>query len=123
MMDILLTADGDLLIDDSGDITLTTSTRQAVRVRLLWYLREWRFWPDTGIPYYEDIFVKKPNLENVRRIIRDEVAVVDGVVDVRDITVTVNAPARRAAVSLTIETAEETYREEVAIDVRLRGDA
>jgi hypothetical protein len=35
MKDILLTSDGDLKIDEQGDISLTDSIRQAIRIRLL----------------------------------------------------------------------------------------
>lgn len=34
MKDILLTADGDLAIGETGDISITDSVRQAIRVRL-----------------------------------------------------------------------------------------
>jgi hypothetical protein len=118
-----LTHDGDLFVDENGDIDLTNGTRQAVRIRLLWFLGEWRFFPETGVPYYEEILTKNPDLESIRRIIRDEVEEVDGVLEARDIRITVNAPMRQAAVTLTVVTSEETYREEVTIDVRLRSDA
>ena len=115
MKDILLTPDGDLFINEQGDISLTDSVRQAVRIRLLWFYGEWRFWPDTGVPYYESILVKNPNTEYVRQIIRDEVMSVDEVIDARNIRIDLDKPARTATITLDVVTSEETYREEVII--------
>ena len=115
MLDILLKPDGDLHISDSGDICLTESVRQAVRVRLRWFLAEWRFWPDTGVPYFEDILLKDPDLLRVRRIVREEAMSVEGVTDAQGIAVNVDVSARRASISLLLVVGEETYREEVTI--------
>ena len=43
MKDILLTLDGDLSVSERGDIALTDGVRQSVRIRLQWFLGEWRF--------------------------------------------------------------------------------
>ena len=117
MLDILLTPDGDLQINEQGDIALTQSTRQAVRVRLLWFFDEWRFAPPFGVPYFEEILIKNPDIESIRRIIRDEAQSVDEVIDARNIRIAVNSPERSAVVTLDIVTTEETYREEVLIYV------
>ena len=117
MLDILLTPDGDMSIDERGDISLTESIRQAVRIRLLWFFNEWRFDPASGVPYFENILTKNPNTEQIRRIVRDEAMSVDGVQAARNITVTVDKPARSALIRLDIVIAEETYREEVFIHV------
>ena len=115
MFDILLTEDGDLYIGQGGDISLTDSVRQAVRIRLQWFFGEWRFSPNFGIPYFEEILVKAPDVERIRRIVRDEVLSVDGVTDVRNITVTIAKQTRRAKVTFDLVVAEETFREEVVI--------
>lgn len=117
MLDILLTPGGDLNINEQGDIALTESIRQAVRIRLLWFFNEWRFAVEFGVPYFENILIKNPDIEQIRRIVRDEAMSVDGVLDVRNITVTVNKQARSATIWLDIVVAEETYREEVLIYV------
>ena len=123
MKDILLTYDGDLHLNEYGDIEITDSVRQAVRIRLLWFFSEWRFAPGFGVPYFEEILVKKPNLLRIKRIIRDEAMSVDEVRDVQNISIDLNKTKRAAIVSLDIVTAEETFREEVEIIVYLRGDA
>lgn len=77
----------------------------------------WRFAPQYGVPYFEDILIKAPDIERIRRIVRDEAMSVDEVTDARNITVTVDKPARRASIWLDVVTDGETYREEVEIYV------
>ena len=115
MLDILLTPDGDLNITSHGDIQLTESVRQAIRIRLLWFFREWRFRPTFGVPYFEDILIKNPNVNRIRAIVRREVLSVREVRDLRDLRIDINAQSRRAVISFTAVTDEETYREEVDI--------
>ena len=114
-IDILLTANGDLHISESGDISLTESIRQAVRIRLLWFFAEWRFAPELGVPYFEDILIKNPNPNRIRAIIRREAMSVQAVRDVLDIQANIDAQSRTARISFTAVTAEETYREELNI--------
>ena len=115
MIDILLTPDGDVSITPDGDIKLTNGVCQAVRIRLQWFFNEWRFLPQYGVPYFEDILIKKPNTEQIRRIIRDEVISVDEVLDARNIIINIDKPARSAKITLDIVTAGETFRQEVQI--------
>jgi len=113
--DILLDSGGDLKISESGDITLTESIRQAVLIRLRWFFAEWRFAPDFGVPWFEEVFVKNPNDVRVRQIIREECMKVDGVTDARSITLTVDTVTREATINLKIVTSEQFYSEEVKI--------
>ena len=115
MKDILLTADGDRKINKHGDIEITDSVRQAVRIRLLWFFEEWRFAPRFGVPYFEEILKKKPNLQRVKSIIRNEIKSVDEVLDARNVNLVINKSSRRAKVTVDIITSEETFRQEVEI--------
>ena len=117
MKDILLTSDGDLVISEQGDISLTDSIRQAVRIRLLWFFNEWRFAPQFGVPYFEEILIKNPNSLRVRSIIRNEAMSVEGVLDAINITVTLDKVTRKAVIVLDVVTDEETFRMEVPINV------
>ena len=116
MKDILLTADGDLAIGETGDISITDSVRQAIRVRLRWFFQEWRLGPEFGIPYYEEILVKNPNNLRIKQIIRDEILTVEEVDDVRNIVLTVDSEERTAVVSFTVAVGDKILREEVLID-------
>ena len=113
--DILLTGDGDIEITFTGDITLTQSIRQAVLIRLRWFFNEWRFDPQAGFPYYEEVLIKNPNMPKIKSLIRSEVMSVDGVIDAKNIEIIADNQKRRADVSFIIQTSEEIYREELRI--------
>ena len=115
MLDILLDCDGDLHITPSGDIYLTQNARQAVRIRLLWFFNEWRFAPGLGVPYFEEVFIKNPNINRLRRIVYEQAKSVDGVIDVRNININIENAARKARFCFDLMLQEETYREEVEI--------
>jgi hypothetical protein len=109
--------DGDLLVDEFGDIKLTDSVRQAVRIRLLWFFAEWRFAPRFGVPYFEEILIKNPNLARIRGIIITEAESVDEVTEARNVRFEVNKASRNARITLDIVVGERTYTEEVMIYV------
>ena len=117
MKDILLTSDGDLKIDERGDISLTDNVQQAVKVRLQWFFNEWRFAPQFGVPYFEEILIKNPNSIRVRSIIRDEALTVDEVIDAQKITLSFDKLTRKGLITLSIVTTEETFRMEVPVYV------
>jgi len=119
--DLLLTRDGDLHVGETGDISLTGSARQAIAVRLRWFLGEWRYDAGAGVPYFDEMFVKNPDAARIRQAVSDEASGVGGVTGVRDIRITMDRQARTASVALLVATTEGTYREEVAIDGQLRG--
>ena len=102
-------------ITDHGDIQLTESVRQAIRIRLLWFFGEWRFSPNAGLPYFEDVLIKNPNINRIRRIVQNEVMSVREVRDVRELHIEFNAQRRIAVISFEAVTDDEIYREEVEI--------
>ncbi len=61
MKDLLLDKDGDLYLTSNGDVSLTDSVRQAILIRLRWFLGEWIFNTSFGMPYYSQILIKNPN--------------------------------------------------------------
>jgi hypothetical protein len=115
--DIALDCNGDIAVSETGDISLTAGIRQAVIIRLRWFLDEWRFAPQFGMPYFEEILVKNPDIERIKVIIREECLTVDGVKDITDITVTFDTHSRKVGFRFNIITAEDIYREEVNIHV------
>lgn len=117
MKDILLTPDGDLVIGEAGDISITDSVRQAIRVRLRWFLQEWRLGPEIGVPYYDEVLVKNPNSLRIQQLIRDEILTVEEVTDVHDVTFKMDSQARTAVIKYSASVGEETFREEVLINV------
>lgn len=116
MLDILM-KEGDLVITKGGDIVLADSVRQAIRIRLLWFAGEWRFNTGYGIPYYDEVYIKNPNLEKIKLILSREIHNVDEVVDVQNMDIVMDKQNRVANVTFTVYTNEETFDMEVALGV------
>lgn len=90
MYDLKLDRSGDLEISDAGDVMLTQSVRQAVEIRLRWLFGEWRFSPEAGVPYFDRIMVKKPDIEGIKQIIRTEIMAVDGMTDLKNLEISID---------------------------------
>ena len=83
-VDILLDSGGDILVNAAADITPQYSIRQDVKIRLQWFFEEWRFAPEYGVPYFDEVFVKNPNTERIAQIIREEASKVADVTEVKE---------------------------------------
>ena len=114
MLDIFL-KDGDISLSEEGDIILTESVRQAARVRLQWFLEEWRLGPKLGLPYFEEVFIKNPNIPKIKKMISDTILEIDNVDSVTEVTITVDSKTRAATVHFTFTAGAEVIEEEVAL--------
>lgn len=115
MIDFKLDSAGDLEIGLEGDIYTTESVVQAVMIRLKWFFAEWRLGPQFGFPYFEEVFIKNPNLSKIKFLLRQTILSVDEVTKVKSINISVDKKTRAALIQFTFETDEETYNEEVTI--------
>lgn len=83
-MDLALDPDtGDLLIEDF-DAQLVRdldSVEQDLRVRLQFFLGEWFLDTTVGIPFYEDILVKNPNIPNIESILKAKILETEDVIE------------------------------------------
>lgn len=113
-MDILLGEKGDLHFKDA-DIVLTNSVRQKINIRLKWFFQEWRWDDEAGIEYFEYMFVKNPDLEQLQEMIEDAIFDVDEVTDVNYVNFAVDSVTRKAVITYEAVTDEETFKEEVTI--------
>lgn len=116
MLDILLDSGGDLKVSETGDISLTESVRQAIIIRLRWFLGEWRLGPLNGLDYWGTVLVKNPNLVKIRQAIRNEIMTVKEVTAVNDLQLTHDKKDRTLVVRYEAVTDEETFRDEVKIN-------
>lgn len=116
-VDILLDSGGDILVNAAADITPQYSIRQDVKIRLQWFFEEWRFAPEYGVPYFDEVFIKNPNTDRIAQIIREEAAKVTDVTEVRDVRVGYDKATRDAAITFTLITEYGTFTEEVKINV------
>lgn len=114
-MDFLLDRNGDLVVSDLGDLSLVDSIKQAVTVRLRWIYHEWKFAPEYGLPWFEEIFVKNPDVLRIKSIVRNEIVKVAGVNDARVTSVSYDAAARKASFAYSIFVGETEYREELEL--------
>ncbi len=121
-MDILLDSNGDLYISPHGDIALGNSVAQKIRIRLLWFEREWRWNVDEGLPYMSDLLIKNPDIDTFESIVRSKIFEVEEVTDVRDVLITYDSKTRAATIYYTALTDYETIKEEVKLNVGLRSD-
>lgn len=115
MVDIKLDRNGDIDVSAVGDISLTTSVRQAVLIRLRWIYGEWRLNPEYGFHWFEEVFVKNPNTVKIRGLIREEIMQVEGVIAAEVTAVRYDKAKREAAIAYTLTVDEGTFREEVTL--------
>lgn len=117
MLDILLDRNGDILVSGTGDLTVSESVRQAVMVRLRWIYNEWRLGPELGFPWFESVLVKNPDKATIRQLIRSEIMKVEQVRDAAVTSFEFDHKERTARISYTITVGDETFREEVTLNV------
>lgn len=116
MKDILLNENWDMDISaQTGDISLVESPMQEIRIRLLWFAKEWIFNKSLGFPYFEYVFTKNPDLMYIKALMKAEILAVEHVLSVPELTITVDRRTRKAMVRFVVKTDEGTYRKEVEL--------
>ena len=115
MKDLLIDKNGDLVVNMTTGVTITDSVAQAIAIRLKWFFNEWRFAPQYGVPYFEEILIKNPNSLRVRQIIRDEIMSVEEVEAVTNLNISLK-PDRTASVTFSVVAAGNQSEMEVLIN-------
>lgn len=118
-MDILLDKAGDLLLSKTGDIVLNDSVAQKIRIRLLWFEGEWKWDRNEGMPYFDQLFVKNPDLDYFESVVRSRIFEVEEVTDVKNVEVSFDRKARNAVIRFVAQTDQETIKDEVVIKCRI----
>lgn len=94
--------EGDLMLVN-GDFVLVRgldAIEQHLRVRLRFFLGEWFLDEREGVPFFRDIFVKNPNVSLITAELRRVVTSTPGVSSCEQLTVDIDAGARRATVTI-----------------------
>lgn len=77
---------------------------QAIRIALSIFQGEWFLDTTRGLPYYQEILVKNPNVAQIRRVIADRILSVPGVLDLVSLTLDFDRAARTLSVSFKVTT-------------------
>jgi len=91
-------ATGDLLIVNNS-LSLTTgleAIRQHMQCRFRLFLGEWFLDESLGVPYYQDILVKKPSFNVVQEVLKNTALETVGVIELTQFNFEYDANAREA---------------------------
>ena len=112
---ILLDNTGDLLVSKKGNIVLEDSVAQKIRIRLLWFEKEWRWNREEGLPYMDGLLVKNPDTDYFENLVRRKIFEVPEVTEVREVSITYDSRDRNAVLRYVALTDLEIIKEEVRI--------
>ena len=92
---------------DSTGLAMTgdlPGIRQQVMLRLGFFRGEWFLDEERGVPWYEEILIKNPNLIRIREIFRDAILSVSGIREVTYLDLRFSAYARTLDVNFRAST-------------------
>ena len=107
MYDIALSAANHDLVIQDGDIMLIDNAErvaQQIKIQLKSFLGEWFLDTTYGMPYWEDILVKNPNINHVRNIFRKKILEVDDVTAAPSLSLSIDKKQRILTVDYEAET-------------------
>ena len=113
--DILLDESGDIRLNEYGDASLTGSVIQDVNVHLRWFLGDWPFDESKGVDWFGEAFVKNPDTDQIARMIRSEIAGIDGIKSVENVSVSMDNATRTAVIQWVAKTTEDILKSEVTL--------
>jgi hypothetical protein len=99
--------DGDLVVD-GGDLAQVKDAEaivQACTLALSLFRGEWFLDEALGVPYYESVLVKNPNLAAIREIYRRKLLSVDGVDEVLSLNLDYNRSTRKLLIAWRVSSA------------------
>lgn len=105
MSDIALDSDGDLLIT-KGALSLVIGDDaivQNLQIRLQFFLGEWFLDTRLGMPYFEEILTKNPDLTRVRGIFRQAILTTRGIASIVSLNMNFDRATRALAVDFVVK--------------------
>ncbi len=96
--------------DENGDYAInnfiegTPATAQAVTTRLRLFKGEWFLNLNSGVPWFQEVFVKPARIPQVEQIIRDTILRTEGVAALTSFNLTFDGNIRRLTISFTGKT-------------------
>lgn len=107
-MNLLLDLETHDLALVAGQLVLSegdTDLAQKIKTRLLFVKGEWYLNPDLGIPYFEDIFIKNPDLSVVKAHFVSAILDVPGVESIISLDPTFNRAERTYYLDFVVKSA------------------
>jgi len=104
MADLALNEEGDLLLTDNslavveGDDAIV----QHLAIRLQFFLGEWFLDTRLGVPYFNQVLIKNPNLVVVRGLFRQVILTTPGVDTIEEFELDFDQAARKLTVTFTV---------------------
>lgn len=95
------------LVLTGGDLSLVAdreAIRQEADIRLNFLLTEWFLDTAQGVPYFQKVLVKSPDLTAIRSILSDEILKVAGIHSLVTLTLDLNRTTRKLKVAWTANT-------------------
>lgn len=74
--------------------TLAEVVAQRLRIRFQFFKGEWFANPDEGFPFFQDVFVKAPDLGRITDLFRDAIMGVNGVASITSLSILLVAGTR-----------------------------
>jgi len=120
MADIKLDDSGDIEIGTDGDLILVTgldAIRQDLETRLKFFRGEWDLDTRLGIPYFDEILIKAPDLNVVRSLFRDAILSTAGVLRLTRLDLDYEGTTRTLSIRFDCQTTEGplTYEDELIV--------
>jgi len=92
---------------ENFDLSIVSGTdviSQRLKIRLEFFRGEWFLDTTVGVPFYEDILVKNPDIPNIETILKAEILDTPGVVELLAFESSFDAQARKLTVTFTVST-------------------
>ena len=103
--DLEIGTDGDLIIIDGID-----AIRQNLRIRLQLFRGDWFLDTRLGIPYFEEVLRKAPDLNVVQSLLRDAIRTTEGVTEITEFELDFIGATRRLTLDFRAKTTEGPLR-------------
>jgi hypothetical protein len=107
MKDLALDRTNHDLIYDGADLLMVDELdqiEQSLKERLLFYRQEWFLDTTSGIPFYDEVLVKNPNIPNIENIIKAEIMDTPGAIELLSFQSEFDAQARSYSVTFSLRT-------------------
>ena len=96
--DLIYTGTDLLMVDELDQV------EQSLKERLLFYRQEWFLDTTIGIPFYDEVLVKNPNIPNIENIIKAEIMDTPGALELLSFKSEFDSQSRSYSVSFSLRT-------------------